>query len=69
MNTVSGQELVDRLNELSNKAKKRLWIASPYLGEFNAIQRILGSETLCNFNLDFNYLLIIASMETAIMIQ
>lgn len=40
---LTGQRLVDRLHSLIDQAKERLWIASPYVGAWNDVRKILGS--------------------------
>jgi phosphatidylserine/phosphatidylglycerophosphate/cardiolipin synthase-like enzyme len=40
---LTGQALVDELHALTKSAKHRVWIASPYIGSWQAVRRILGS--------------------------
>ncbi len=45
MNTIlSGQSLVNTLREHCDQAKKRIWIASPYIGTFQDVQKIIGDN-------------------------
>ena len=45
MNTIlSGQSLVDTLREHCDQATKRIWIASPYIGTFKDVQKIIGGN-------------------------
>lgn len=45
MNTIlSGQSLVDTLREHCDQAKERIWIASPYIGSFKDVQKIIGGN-------------------------
>ena len=45
MDTIlSGQSLVDTLREHCDQAKKRIWIASPYIGSFKDVQKIIGGN-------------------------
>ena len=45
MNTIlSGQSLVDTLRERCDQAKERIWIASPYIGTFKDVQKIIGDN-------------------------
>jgi len=41
---LSGQSLVDTLREHCDQAKKRIWIASPYIGTFKDVQKIIGGN-------------------------
>lgn len=45
MNTMlSGQSLVNTLREHCDQATKRIWIASPYIGSFKDVQKIIGGN-------------------------
>ena len=56
MNTIlSGQSLVDTLREHCNQAKKRIWIASPYIGTFKDVQKIIGGNWMRS-HIDFRVL-------------
>lgn len=44
MEIISEKNLVDRTRLLGDKAQRRLWIASPYLGSYESIRRILGRK-------------------------
>ena len=56
MNTIlSGQSLVDTLREHCDQAKERIWIASPYIGTFKDVQKIIG-ENWMRTHIDFRVL-------------
>ena len=56
MNTIlSGQSLVDTLREHCDQAKERIWIASPYIGTFKDIQKIIGGQWMRS-HIDFRVL-------------
>jgi hypothetical protein len=56
MNTIlSGQSLVDTLREHCDQAKKRIWIASPYIGNFKDVQKIIGGNWMRS-HIDFRVL-------------
>ena len=56
MNTIlSGQNLVNALREHCNQAKKRIWIASPYIGTFKDVQKIIGGNWMRS-HIDFRVL-------------
>jgi phosphatidylserine/phosphatidylglycerophosphate/cardiolipin synthase-like enzyme len=40
---LTGQRLVDRLHSLIGHASQRLWIASPYVGAWKDVKKILGA--------------------------
>lgn len=42
--------LVNRLRSLCNTVKNRLWIASPFIGNWAAVRKILGKEWIDNNN-------------------
>ena len=44
MKTLYEQSLVSELRKLMNSSKKRIWIASPYIGGIAAVSRILGKK-------------------------
>jgi len=44
MKPLTGQELVDVLRKSCDKATKRLWIASPFIGHWATVRRILGRK-------------------------
>lgn len=44
MKTLFEQSLVDTLRRLMDSAKRRIWIASPYIGGVSAVSRILGRK-------------------------
>ena len=46
MKILTGQNLVDTLRKLCDKIDYRLWIASPYIGGLNSVNRILGAKWL-----------------------
>ena len=41
---LSGQHLVNALREHCDQAKERIWIASPYIGNFKDVQKIIGDN-------------------------
>ena len=56
MNTIlSGQSLVDTLREHCDQAKERIWIASPYIGTFKDVQKIIGGQWMRS-HIDFRVL-------------
>ena len=56
MNTIlSGQSLVDTLREHCDQATKRIWIASPYIGSFKDVQKIIGGNWMRS-HIDFRVL-------------
>lgn len=56
MNTIlSGQSLVDTLREHCDQAKERIWIASPYIGNFKDVQKIIGGNWMRS-HIDFRVL-------------
>ncbi len=56
MNTIlSGQSLVDTLRERCDQATKRIWIASPYIGSFKDVQKIIGGNWMRS-HIDFRVL-------------
>ena len=56
MNTIlSGQSLVDTLREHCDQAKERIWIASPYIGSFKDVQKIIGGNWMRS-HIDFRVL-------------
>jgi hypothetical protein len=42
MEIIGAQQLCLKLRELCNDVRRRLWIASPYIGGWNSVRRILG---------------------------
>ena len=52
---LSGQSLVDTLREHCDQAKKRIWIASPYIGNFKDVQKIIGGNWMRS-HIDFRVL-------------
>ena len=56
MNTIlSGQNLINALREHCDQAKKRIWIASPYIGNFKDVQKIIGGNWMRS-HVDFRVL-------------
>ena len=56
MNTIlSGQNLVNALREHCDQAKKRIWIASPYIWTFKDVQKIIGGNWMRS-HIDFRVL-------------
>lgn len=52
---LSGQSLVDTLREHCDQATKRIWIASPYIGSFKDVQKIIGDNWMRS-DIDFRVL-------------
>ena len=52
---LSGQSLVDTLREHCDQAKKRIWIASPYIGNVKDVQKIIGGNWMRS-HIDFRVL-------------
>lgn len=50
MNILTGQNLIDTLRNLCDNVKRRLWIASPYIGSLNSVTKILGGKWLKDSN-------------------
>lgn len=48
----SGQKLLDVLSTASRSARKRLWIASPYIGSWKSVRCILGRKWWDDRNID-----------------
>lgn len=52
---LSGQHLVNALREHCDQAKERIWIASPYIGSFKDVQKIIGGNWMRS-HIDFRVL-------------
>lgn len=52
---LSGQHLVNALREHCDQAKERIWIASPYVGNFKDVQKIIGGNWMRS-HVDFRVL-------------
>ena len=52
---LSGQHLVNALREHCDQAKERIWIASPYIGNFKDVQKIIGGNWMRS-HIDFRVL-------------
>ncbi|TKJ39746.1 hypothetical protein CEE37_10740 [candidate division LCP-89 bacterium B3_LCP] len=52
MKVITGKKLVDTLRELSDNAKQRIWVASPYIGTLRNICCILGDVLLVRSKVD-----------------
>jgi hypothetical protein len=52
MKLLSQQELVDEVRAKFNKITKRLWVASPFIGDWESVRRILGREWMDNSDID-----------------
>ena len=52
---LSGQHLVNALREHCDQATKRIWIASPYIGTFKDVQKIIGGNWMRS-HVDFRVL-------------
>jgi len=44
MKIMTGRKMVTELRSLCDNVQKRLWIASPYIGSWKSVRRILGTE-------------------------
>lgn len=51
-----GLDLVNQLRKHADNIKERLWIAVPYIGEFDSVQRIIGRTWLENYSLSVRLL-------------
>ena len=56
MTVLFEQSLVNEIRKLSNSATKRIWIASPYIGDIGSIQQIVGNKWLNKSNLSVRLL-------------
>ena len=52
---LSGQHLINALREHCDQAKERIWIASPYIGNFKDVQKIIGGNWMRS-HIDFRVL-------------
>jgi len=50
------QKLVNKLRELCDNAKNRIWIVSPFIGSWNEVQKVIGTGWLTNDNIDIRLL-------------
>lgn len=46
MKVLYEQSLVEEVRKLSQSSKKRVWIASPYIGDIQSVQKIIGNKWL-----------------------
>jgi len=44
MKTLTGQQLVEILRMICDRTKRRLWVASPFIGHWTTVRRILGRK-------------------------
>lgn len=51
-----GQRLVNALRRLCDSSSKRIWIITPFIGSWNAIEKILGRKWITNNSIDFRIL-------------
>jgi hypothetical protein len=56
MKIVSEAQLVETVRSLCDNVTKRLWIASPYVGNWTAVRRIIGREWADNGTIDVRLL-------------
>jgi len=56
MEVLFEQKLVNALRKLMNSSKRRVWIASPYIGDFSAVSRILGRKWQLSENISVRLL-------------
>ncbi len=47
-----GNELVKKIREEFDNAKNRIWITVPFIGDWNAVKRIMGTKWITNNQLD-----------------
>ena len=47
-----GNELVSKIRNEFDNAKNRIWIAVPFIGEWNAVKRIMGTKWITNNQLN-----------------
>lgn len=47
-----GTDLVNKIRDEFDNANKRIWIAVPFIGEWSAVKRIMGTKWLTNSNID-----------------
>lgn len=51
-----GQSLVNKVRKLADNTKKRIWIVSPFIGAWNAIEKILGRKWITNTDIEVRLL-------------
>lgn len=51
-----GQKLVDTLRKLCDNSKERIWIVTPFIGYWGAIEKILGRKWMTNYDIDLKIL-------------
>ena len=52
-----GNELVKKIRTEFDNAKNRIWIAVPFIGEWNAVKRIMGTKWITNNQLDIKIII------------
>ena len=55
MKTLHGQALGKELRALSDSARNRVWIVSPYIGRWPAVAALLGAKWWQGSVLPFNF--------------
>jgi len=56
MKSLSGKELFNEIHSKCSTVKKRLWIASPYIGSNNFVSYILGNKWNSDPEIEFRLL-------------
>ncbi|MEO0094104.1 MAG: phospholipase D-like domain-containing protein [candidate division WOR-3 bacterium] len=49
---ITGQQLVNTIRELCDKVKNRLWIAVPFIGNWDNVERIIGTKWITDTDVD-----------------
>jgi len=49
---IYGNELVKKIREEFDKAKSRIWIVVPFIGEWKSVKKIMGTQWITNNHLD-----------------
>jgi len=47
-----GTDLIKKIRNEFDNATKRIWIAVPFIGEWSAVKKIMGTKWICNSNLN-----------------
>ena len=50
MDFLSGKNLADTLRNACDSAKRRFWVASPYIGGWSEVRRIIGRKSILRVN-------------------
>lgn len=54
---IYGDELVNKLSTLMKKAERRIWIAVPFVGTWNNVQRIIGTKWITDTSIEVRLLI------------